>query len=531
MMKKILSLALALAMLLSCSSALAAEHLEGYYTPPHMNEGQYPIAEEGVTLTYYMALNGGAANFISSYDENPSYQAVQKNTGVDIEFIHPADGTFSESVKYLLMNPDQLPDMIQFQRDDIVSGGVRALYENGVIIDLAPYLDEFAPQYKEVVMHDEVAQRQIMDGDKIYAFYKITYADAMPYVRINSNKDLLNEFGMEEPVTIEEYEAYFQKILDEKPGVIPLYTRYNSDEQCNLIMGAFDILRDWFMVDETTVGYYANAPQYKEYLELMNRWYTKGYLTADFTSLTQPEAESMFEQGQIACIAASVDQMYSNVGDRFTVTNFPYLRKTKDQVIGNSLASYPVDQANMWYTVITSSCKNVEAAIQYMNYGYTYEGSLYFSFGVEGEHWNWGENGLPQFTDEILHNPLGMTISNVSYALKIHFGSRYCYPDAIGHPGTASNQEALRIRTLWADDEHEQDFLRLPPITLTTEEAEARAELMAQVTTYADEMMLKFITGAASLDTFDAYVQEVNARGLTDALTITQGAVDRYFGK
>ena len=54
MLKRILTLTLALALL--CGSALAAEHLEGYYTPPPMNEGQYPIDEEGVTLTYWMPI-------------------------------------------------------------------------------------------------------------------------------------------------------------------------------------------------------------------------------------------------------------------------------------------------------------------------------------------------------------------------------------------------------------------------------------------------------------------------------------------
>ena len=131
-----------------------------------------------------------------------------------------------------------------------------------------------------------------------------------------------------------------------------------------------------------------------------------------------------------------------------------------------------------------------------MNYGYTYEGSLYFSFGVEGEAWNWGDNGLPEFTDQILNNPDGMTISNVSYAIKIHFGSRYCYPDSIGHPGVASDPKALEVRTMWDDDENEQNYLRMYPITLTTEEAAERAEIMIQVDTYADEMLLKFITGA-----------------------------------
>ena len=36
-------------------------------------------------------------HIVASYEENPSYQLIQKNTGVDIEFIHPAAGTEKES--------------------------------------------------------------------------------------------------------------------------------------------------------------------------------------------------------------------------------------------------------------------------------------------------------------------------------------------------------------------------------------------------------------------------------------------------
>lgn len=90
-----------------------------------MNEGQYPIKQEGVKLTYWMPMNPGAANFISSYDENPAYQAVQENTGVDIEFIHPAAGTEKESLQ-LLMASGELPDLIQLQREDWYAGGLKA---------------------------------------------------------------------------------------------------------------------------------------------------------------------------------------------------------------------------------------------------------------------------------------------------------------------------------------------------------------------------------------------------------------------
>ena len=43
--------------------------------------------------------------------------------------------------------------------------------------------------------------------------------------------------------------------------------------------------------------------------------------------------------------------------------------------------------------------------------------------------------------------------------------------------------------------------------------------------------MLKFITGAESLDYSDTYLQELDARGMQRAIEITQNALDRYLAQ
>ena len=538
-MKKLVVLFLCLMLLVSVAFAETEDgKLPGFYTPPAINEGQYPIEGDNLKLTYWMPLNAGAANFISSYDENPSYQLIQKETGVDIEFIHPASGTEKESFQLLLGG--DLPDMILLPRGDYYTGDLQAMYDDGIIIDLTPYLDEYAPQYKQVSSETDLAVAQCYSDGKALGFYKITYADKMPYVRVNTNKDWLDEMGVAEPKTIAEYEAYFDWILANKSGVTPLFIgtfTNTSAMEMNLFTGAFDFLYSWYVPkdDPTRAAYWASAPEYKEFLTLMNSWYNKGYLGKDFLGMTITEAQAQFDAGKLGAIVDSVDATFSRVqalGDKgFTTTNLPYMRKETDSVLGSGLANTPVGDGGEWVTVVTSACKNPEAAVQYLNYGYTYEGSLPFTFGIEGVHWNWGEDGIPKFTDEILKNPLGMTISNVSYALKIHFGAKYCYPDSIGHPGTASNEEALRIRTMWKGDTNDQNFLQMPPVKLTAEESAERSELMAQVDTFAKEMMVKYITGAESLDHFDSYVDEVNEYGLTRATEITQAALDRFLGK
>ena len=535
-MKKLVALLLALMMF--APTALAHDEVTGWYTPPKMNEGQYPIKEEGVKLTYWMQIAGNAVTFISSYQENPAYQAAEAATGIDIEFIHPAAGTEKEAFQLLM--GQELPDIIQLPNVNYYTGGLQALYDDGIIIDLAPYLEEYAPQYHEIITSDELSETMSYIDGHVLGFRKITKADAMPYHRINTNKDWLDEMGVAEPKTIAEYEAYFDWVLANKPGVVPLYMGSisgSSGETMNLFTGAFDFLYDFHIIkgSDNKVGHWANAEGLKDFLTLLNKWYEKGYLGKDFIAQTTAEAQALFDAGKLAAICDSVDATYTRVRNMengsFTVTNLPYMRKEADSVLGSGLAATPVGDGGEWVTVITSACENPELAIQYLNYGYTYEGSLIFTFGVEGTHWNWGEDGLPKFTDEILHNPKGMTISNVSYALKIHFGAKYCYPDDIGHPGTASNTTALRIRTMWKGDTNEQNWLQLPPVKLTAEESAERSELMAQVDTYAKEMMIKFITGAEPLENFDAYVEEVNEYGLTEAIEITQGALDRFLGK
>jgi len=293
---------------------------------------------------------------------------------------------------------------------------------------------------------------------------------------------------------------------------------------------------DWYVTKEDSykAAYWANAPEYKEFLTVMHDWYTKGYISKDFLSESGTEVQALFDAGKVGAVIDSVDSTYFRVNSRenpFNVTNCPYLTKEKGQILGSNLADTPVGDGGEWVTVVTTACKQPEIAVQYLNYCYTYEGSIIPNFGVEGEAFFWGEDNNPVGTDLIKNNPRGMTISDAFYAIKIHFGAKYCYPDDITYLPLLDDQMATQIRTKWNGLGTEDNYLQLAPIKLTAEEAAERANLMSQVDTYAKEMMIKFITGAEPLDNFDAYVESVNNYGLLDAIEITQAALNRFFGR
>lgn len=522
-MKRFLVLLLCLLML--AGSAVA--EIPGTYNPPPVNEGQYPV-EGDVKLTYWSEIRGVTVPYISSYDENYAYQNGQDVTGVDLEFIHPASGTEQESFSLMLASGD-LPDMIIMNAESWYNGGLQQMYEDGIIVDITPYLEDYAPQYLEVLNADERTMIQIAKGEdqKVLGFYRLSYGGPLPWIRCILRADWLEEFGMKEPTTIEEYEAYFEAILANKPGVTPLHVSY-----WNMFMGAFDMLKEWY--DEGgQVNYYAAGKEYKEFLQLMNKWYQKGYLSKDFMSMTETEVLAAFDSGTLAMYTNSVDAVYTRNKDNpnISVTNAPYMRKAIDSKVHSDIADWPVSNGLECVTVITTACENVEAAVAYLNYPYTFEGSLAYNYGPEGLGWTMGEDGNPVYTDFVYNNPDGWTTAVYAYIGKAHLSSKYTFGDDVAGPALRGDPAALETRTKWKNDPNVDNALQLPPLTLTTEENARRSEIMTDVDAYADEMMLKFIVGTESLDDYDTYLEKIEAMGLAEAREITQTAYDRFYAK
>ena len=65
-------------------------------------------------------------------------------------------------------------------------------------------------------------------------------------------------------------------------------------------------------------------------------------------------------------------------------------------------------------------------------------------------------------------------------------------------------------------------------ISLTSEEAETFATTFSDLSTYYVEMVVKFITGAESLDNVDSFRDTLESMGAEDCINVIQAALDRY---
>ncbi len=522
-MKRFLICLLALSlMLVSSAGALAYEELPSI---------TYPL-DTDVTLKIWMPISSSCTNQISTYAENESFQYAQEATGIKLEFIHPSTSAVNEEFNLMIVSGD-LPDIIvngQYQTSAANATSCVNGVEDGIFLDLTDYMPEYSPTYWNYLMTNEpFYQDATTDEGRVYYYtnYKNVTSDVEgSWDRFQVRADWLADLNMETLWTIEDYETYFQYILDNKEGVTPFTLVKSGVERC--FLSAFEILEGWYQVDgQVRYGQYED--NFKDYLQLMHDWYEKGYISPDFTSYTsERDAYLAGESGGYCGTSVDTFELAREIG--LEIQNCPYLRAYEGQ---KTHGFYYLRPANGQFAVICSDSEHVPEAMMFMDYGYTLDGSYVYCYGIPEVAWVYGDDGLPKYTDYVLNNDRGYNITEVSYILRLHEGFPHMRDsDAYSIPSNSIDPECLAYRLQWQDDPNwnTSDWC-LPSLTLSNEDSLRRSEIMTEIDTYIAEMVLKYITGAESLDTFDTYQQTLKDMGIEEAIELLQKAYDNLLAK
>lgn len=509
-MKKIISVMLCLAMLITPLMSMA--------------EVTYPLSETPIKLTYWMPLNGGAAKYITSYDENTAYAQMQLDTGVDIEWKHPAVGQEGEAFNMMLLSKE-LPDLIAMANK--YTGGEHQGVRDGIFVDLTPYLEEYAPDYWALLQSNEDFRRTVTDENGMIAAFCTYKEPGDPNaMRLVLQDSVMKDLGAEIPLTIADWDALFEKMLAK--GITPYLLDANG--QSKLFMGAFDTYPG-FYVKDGQVQYGFMNEGFRAYLKQMNEWYQKGYISKDFTSIDGNTANTMFDSGAVGTYTTAIVACFNrNQKKAQTILSSPYPRVTADQ----KLHWDDADSSPRWYnnentTAISASCKNIPAAVSFLNYAYTDKGIELLNWGVEGLNWDWVD-GQRVYNDLMLNHEVYST-EEASYIYKVHFATKYTQRATFCHANLLKSPASLAIRMQYSDDPNFDDAYYLPQFNLNEDDNTRKAEIMTDVTTYVNEMILKYIVGAESLDSYDTFVATVNAMGMPEVLDIMQRGYEAYMAK
>lgn len=466
------------------------------------------------------------------YNENEAFKKIQENLGVELEFITPAAGSEKEQFN-IFMTSGEMPDIIftgWSGFNSLFTDGADAYIEEGLIYELSDLVDQYAPNYKKLITEvmPEVERNSLYtDKGNMYQFGCISPYEEYAWMGLLIREDYLEAVNMEAPETIEEYEAVLTAFKDQLGCEAPLLMGA-VDSTSGYFLSAWGIAPGFYQ-DNNVVKYGYTQPEFKEYLTLMNKWYENGLLYVDFATMdteTQQRLMTTGESGMIINSPATVNSWMKGIGT-MTVAKYPTLEsgdRIQFRMVNRRLAS-------SFGAVITTKCDNVEAAVKFLDYGYSEEGFMLYNYGIEGETYELTGNKLTfegyeypevQYTDMMLNNP-DYPVMDAILKYKLHAGPFLRFEHQSNPTLDKNTLEVLKQITEGADP-----VLNMPSVTRTAEENAINSEVMTQVNTYVNTAILEFIMGVRSLDTFDQYVKDIEDMGLQDAIDVRQAALDRY---
>jgi putative aldouronate transport system substrate-binding protein len=259
-MKKILSLVLALAMLMSFAGIAMADD-----------------AKEDVTIKIMLPDFNSQHDWVTLENGNPILQAIYEATGVKMDIQWVADQAYGEMTSLTLADPKNMPEVMVMQgpRDAIMINSARA----GAFWDLT----DLIPQYDNLAAGTQSVYDNISIDGRVYGIYRArAYARAGIYYR----SDKAAEKGITaEPTNVEEFKALCFALADVSDDTYCI-------NMCKYVAGTIGITTVMFgapfqygINEEGKVYPAFEDAHFQEGLDFLRELYAAGGIDPDFTTI------------------------------------------------------------------------------------------------------------------------------------------------------------------------------------------------------------------------------------------------------
>lgn len=498
-----------------------------------------PLTTDDLTFTATAPYNPGAAHYYNDVNENLTWIEIQERTGVNIEFNSIAGNVLRDHYGVVIASGDMPDAMCNLTIN--YNGGTVAAYEDGYIVDLMDYIEEYIPNYWWYLNEEEGALKDVKtDNGELLIMPNFYYGGDPGTNGVVFRTDWLENLNLTVPETYDEYYDVLKAIYTEYGGSMWLMacgdSRYGEFSAGYGVSGFFTTVPSLnypLIVKDGVVRWGTAMDEYQGYLAMLNKWYDEGLLLSDFYSLSGWTIyDEDLAKGGVSAYTSFFTNMDSQTkilndeGTSLTAAKFPVLNKGDVRhITGDSHKSVRLNTT--W--AFSTSTENLPLLLQVFDYRFSDEGSFLLNYGVEGITFDYDSAGNPQFTDLIVNNPEGMTVyvAQAKYLSDLH-----AYPTDGKAFDSIYSDWALGVRDgLWSED-CDNEWGVPSTISLTVDESAEIAGLVGDLMTYMQENVVKFITGALSAENdFNDFAAEQKKLGVDRIEEIYQAAYERYLSR
>lgn len=550
-MKKLVSLLLAVALLVSVFSTLA-------------------VAEEKVTVSLLTTRNSTATNDIEDVWFF-KYLAQKMNVDFELEQTLETDQRIS-----LMFASDSVPDLvwgIGLSNNDVMVYGV----QEGMLLNWKDLITpELMPNtYQAMQDYPDAFTASTAPDGNIYTLPMITgssyYTNTGSFsaaIRMYINKDWMDACGITElPTTLDEYLEVLRTFKEKDPmglgeNNIPLIGNQEKDKTfvwnaLGFHGTATQAYGTSFDLKDNQLVLPCYTEEAKEFITFYNTLYNEGLISPDYFTLDQTAARGLMASGVCGVLG---DSTLTAIGDAWPswVALSPLTSDVNDVAVAAFNPGYSVGQ--LYASAYT---EHPEVLARIVDYMYSDEGALYYFYGpmkgteetlgvVDG--WYYDENNRIT-TDKVVNGEF-TDISEYAYQyIKSyssapgrfdHYSQTAAAMAGIEFPGkemtivdklTGAEIPSL-IMDVYTDDNNDGHWritqseamidhltaVRLPDVYLTAEQNQRVADLSTVINDYVTAESAKFIVGTRPLSELDAYFEELKSLGIEEYIAIYQEA-------
>lgn len=475
-------------------------------------EGNFPIVDEKVTLHYWVGK--GPQNYHVDWNDNYEFwDNYEELTNVHIEWTQVSSEAKEEQRNLTLVSGDY-PDV--FYSADFGNADILRYGQQGVFLPLNDLIKEHAPNLQKIIDENPEVKAAITFPDgNIYSMpvlmdknHVSARAGATPWV----NKDLLEKAGFETLETTDDLYNYLTYVKENEPDKVP-FGAPGIDYFYSYLSGSFGVMNrgaanGYVDIDNETnqLRFYATTDEYKEMLQYLNKLYTEGLIDQSIFTMEwnqyvanqDTDTYSMFlfwgpDKSKVDDFASKYTHATALEGPHGDRQYTPYT---------------PMLTSNGQY-ILTNANEHPEVAVAWVDYFYSKEGSLLFNTGVEGVTFEYVDGEIQRTMDN----------EDIPYYLpSLGNNQGIFYKDTT--ETTPFIEDAMvdfvpYIEEPWA------------PFTYTEEENEFIITVAADIDKYVEEMRDLFVSGQASFDQWDDYINTLEGMGIDEYVQVKQTAYDR----
>lgn len=456
-------------------------------------------------------------------DDNPVMQKMFEATNVKIESIVAPATNFDEKFNVAIMG-NELPDLMMNTSIDTLN----EYGQKGAFIPLEDLIEQYAPNIS-ARLDDRARQMLTASDGHIYALPRFGQDRLRTGWLIR--KDWLDDLGLEVPTTTDEWIEVLRAFKEEDPGnagdnLVPLMNRSGSSVFLIYTAPTFGLHPENYTKIGDSYVLNATTEEYKNMIEWYRTLYEEGLFDQEFVTTTSKQWEEAISAGYVG---AFID--FANRSDTFTS-----ILQQQDPDAEFVVAPAPVGPTGAqgvpsYSDILTSTCvsvskdcENVEAAMAWLDYLYSDDGSWLTSVGIEGlTYTGVDENGAPIWTDEIKNNPNNMSITS-KYGIQQQMNPRVMTKyefELIQGPLTLAGKELLE--PYYVDPYY--------PIQYTSEESEQMTNYTSAVTPIVNQYTDQFITGVLPMSEWETFQNELKTLGADQMGEIFTTAYTRTVGE